>query len=194
MNLIRAGSYTIVPEHIHFRVTGQPIANLRSIQLNRKSTKLSALPFQRKGVASIWMPLVPDLKRSGRKKSSLWNCASGLSTVAGISGTIDLRNAIVAGGAEAVSNPFPPIVARLARVHTSMRVPKSISCRNGSTEYLTLVALGAKLKIITAWVQEHFPTPDEMRTFVQRVPTAIIVLIVRGVANFGNGKKEEMVL
>jgi hypothetical protein len=53
---------------------------------------------------------------------------------------------------------------------------------------------GQKSKTTTAWVEEHFPTPEEMRAFVQKVPIATVILILRGVTNFGNGKKEEMVV
>jgi hypothetical protein len=54
--------------------------------------------------------------------------------------------------------------------------------------------LGQKSKITTASVEEHFQTPEEIRTFVHKVPTATIILTLRGVTNFGNGKEEEMVL
>jgi hypothetical protein len=33
-----------------------------------------------------------------------------------------------------------------------------------------------------------------MQTLVQKVLTAVIILILKGVASFGNGKREEMVL
>jgi hypothetical protein len=42
-----------------------------------------------------------------------------------------------------------------------------------------------------AWVEEHFPAPEEMRTVMQKVLTAIIMLILRGVTSFGNGKKSK---
>jgi hypothetical protein len=44
---------------------------------------------------------------------------------------------------------------------------------------------GKKKDEIRTWVNENFPAPEEMVTFVQGIPIVVIAFIARGVTEFG---------
>jgi hypothetical protein len=64
----------------------------------------------------------------------------------------------------------------------------------GAQNIKRLTHTGQKLKKIETLIRDRFPAPDEMRSFVQKVPTSVIVLIARGVNEFGSGIICEMVV
>jgi hypothetical protein len=43
---------------------------------------------------------------------------------------------------------------------------------------------GAKPDVIEKWVADHFPPPEQMRTFIQNIPTTVLILISSGVLSF----------
>jgi hypothetical protein len=44
---------------------------------------------------------------------------------------------------------------------------------------------GRKKAEIQKWVNEEFPDPEEMATFVRTIPLAVIAFITRGLVEFG---------
>jgi hypothetical protein len=51
-----------------------------------------------------------------------------------------------------------------------------------------------KLQNVTTRVEQPFPAFEETRTFRQKVPTAVIILIARGVTEFVSDRAQEMVI
>jgi hypothetical protein len=51
-----------------------------------------------------------------------------------------------------------------------------------------------KVKTIETWLKDHFPATNEMTSFIQKVPTSVIILIARGVTEFGSGVRPELVV
>jgi hypothetical protein len=59
-----------------------------------------------------------------------------------------------------------------------------------TTNIKRLSHTGKKKAEVRQWVDEKFPRPEEMTTFVQKIPLAIMTLISRGVAAFAKRKAE----
>jgi hypothetical protein len=51
-----------------------------------------------------------------------------------------------------------------------------------------------KIKTIETWLKDHFPATNEMTTFIQKIPTSVIILIARGVTEFGSGITPELIV